>query len=219
MLRLYDYEASANCYKVRLALSHLGADYERVPIDIFGGDTLDAEYGAKNPALTTPVLEYEPGRFLPESAAILLYLAEGTDLLPGEREERAQVHRWLFYEQSVVLPTIAMTRFRLLTGRLDPASDEAQRASGVASVVAATLDHQLAEREFIAAERFTVADIALYGYLHVAGEAGVDISSLGGLSAWLERVRARPGHVDDLAPYPENARPGKGQSIWDVLGS
>jgi glutathione S-transferase len=111
-----------------------------------------------------------------------------------------------------------MTRFRLLTGRLDPASEGAQRASGVASAVAATLNHQLAEREFIAAERFTVADIALYGYLHVAGEAGVDTSGLDGLAAWLERVRSRPGHVDDLKPYPENTRPGKGQSIWDVLG-
>src|SRR5256885_5918744 len=123
-LRLSDTEASANCYKVRLLLSHLELPYERVPVDIFAGGTMSAEYAARNPSLTTPVLELEPGKFLPESAAIMLHLAEGTHLLPEDRDERAQVYRWLFFEQSAVLPTIAMLRFRLLTRRAsldDPA--------------------------------------------------------------------------------------------------
>jgi glutathione S-transferase len=216
-MRLYDYAASANCYKVRLLLAHLGLEYERVPVDIFAGDTLTPEYAAKNPSLSTPVLEFEPGRYLPESAAILLFLAEGSDLLPAEREARAQAHRWLFYEQSTVLPTVAMTRFRLLTGRLEPGSEQAGRDSGIAAAVVAGVDNQLRERAFIVDNRFTVADIALFGYLHVAGEAGVDTSALPRLDAWLERVRSEPGHVDDLEPYPENARPGKGRSIWDAL--
>lgn len=217
MLRLYDYEASGNCYKVRLLLSHLGLEYERVPVDIFGGDTLSAEYGAKNPSLATPVLEYAEGRYLPESAAILLFLSEGHELLPEDRDSRAQVHRWLFYEQSTVLPTIARTRFRLLTGRLAPATEDAQRAARTAGAVAMTLDHHLCEREFFVDDRFTLADIALYGYVHVAGEAGIDTAALDGLNAWLERVRDRPGHIEDLKPYPENARPGRGQSIWDAV--
>lgn len=219
MLRLYDYDASANCYKVRLLLSHLGLDYERLPVDIFAGETLSPEYGARNPSLTTPVLEYEPGRYLPESAAILLFLAEGSDLLPAEREARAQVHRWLFYEQSTVLPTIAMIRFRLLTGRIDPTSPGAKRASQIAGAVAMTIDNQLQEREFLVEDRFGLADIALYGYLHVVEDAGVDTSTLDSLTAWRGRVRGQPGHVADLEPYPENARPGKGQSIWDAFGA
>ena len=108
-LRLYDYASSGNCYKVRLLLSHLGLPYERVPVDIFAGDTMSEEHAARNLALTTPVLELEPGRYLPESAAILLHLAEGTDLLPDNRDERALVYRWLFFEQSAVLPTIRPT--------------------------------------------------------------------------------------------------------------
>src|SRR6266705_3370926 len=125
MLPLYDYVASANCYKVRLLLGQLGRPYERVPIDIFAGDTLTNDYGAKNPMRTTPVLETEDGRFLPESNAILLYLADGTPFLPNEAFEHAQAVRWLIYEQTDVIPTMGGLRFRLLTGRLLPDDAEA----------------------------------------------------------------------------------------------
>jgi glutathione S-transferase len=217
-LRLYDYEASANCYKVRLLLSHLELPYERVPVDIFAGGTMSQEYGAKNPSLTTPVLELEPGRFLPESVAIMLHLAEGTHLLPEDRYERAQVYRWLCFEQSAVLPTIAMLRFRLLTSRAsldDPAeAPSLNMARGVAGVV----EGHLKERTYFVAERLTLADLALFGYMHVAGEAGVDTESLPALQAWVERVRAEPRHVEDLAPYPENSHRGASQSIYDAFG-
>jgi glutathione S-transferase len=217
MLRLFDYEASGNCYKVRLLLSHLGREYERVPVDIFAGETLTAEYSEKNVTLTTPVLEYEPGRYLPESGAILLFLAEGSDLLPADRDDRAEVHRWLFFEQSSVLTAIAMPRFLLVTGRLQPDSPEAERAKRMGTAVAMTADNHLRTREFFAAGRFTVADIALYGYLHVAGEAGIDTSRLDGLNAWIERVRSLSGHVDDLVPYPDNSHAGQSRSIWDAV--
>ena len=104
-MRLYDYAASANCYKVRLLLAHLGTEYERVPIDIFGGDTLTDEFAAINAARTTPVLEDPPGTFLQESNAILLRLARDTPYLPDD----PQVFRWLFYEQADVVPTSALT--------------------------------------------------------------------------------------------------------------
>src|SRR3712207_2883657 len=207
-MRLFDYAASGNCYKVRLLLAQLGREYERVPIDIFAGDTLTPEYMAKNPALTTPILELDSGEFLPESGAILLYLAEGTPFLPDDPEERAQVHRWLFFEQSSVMPFIGQLRFRLLTGRVDPESEEVRRGQVITNAVCAMVDAQLADRPFIAGDRYTLADIALYGYLHVAHETGIDTSPYANLAAWFERVREQPGHVADLEPYPENSQRG-----------
>ena len=112
-LRLYDYGASCNCYKARLLLAQLGLEYERVPVDIFAGDTLTDEFAAMNPARTTPVLESDDG-FLPESNAILVYLASGTSFLPADPFELAQVVRWLLYEQTDVVPAIGGLRFRLL---------------------------------------------------------------------------------------------------------
>ena len=105
-LRLYDYAASCNCYKVRLLLAHLGRPYERVSVDIFNGETLTEQYGRMNPMRTTPVLEVEAGRFLPESNAILVYLARGSEYLPEGAFEFAQVVRWLLYEQTDVVPMI-----------------------------------------------------------------------------------------------------------------
>src|SRR5436305_9549916 len=121
-MKLYDYAASCNCYKVRLLLAHLGIPYERVPIDIFDGQTLTDEYARINPARTTPVLETEDGRYLQESNAILVYLARGTPLLPDDHFESAQVMRWLLYEQADIVATIGGLRFRLLAGRVAPSA-------------------------------------------------------------------------------------------------
>src|SRR3954452_7494365 len=192
-MRLYDYAPSGNCYKVRLALAHLGIDYERVPTDIFGGDTLTEEYARKNPSLTTPVLEYEPGRHLPESGAILLFLAEGTPLLPADRDQRAQVHRWLFFEQSSIVPMLALLRFRELTGRLHAHAPEAEQGARIVGALLATLNAHLAERAFFV-DDFTVADIALYGYVHVAGDVGVDPSGFAHPAGGLGRGRGQPRH-------------------------
>jgi glutathione S-transferase len=174
------------------------------------------EYAARNPALTTPTLELDDGTFLPESGAILLHLAEGTELLPEDRLERAQVYRWLFFEQSAILPTVADIRFRMLTGRLDPDSEAGQRAAQLATAVVSVVEGALQQRTFVVAERFTLADLALFGYVHVAHEAGVDMSGFGAIDEWLERVRAQPGHVEDLEPYPENSRPEHSRSIHDI---
>jgi len=213
-LRLYDYAASANCYKVRLLLAQLRRRYERVPIDIFAGDTLTDDYAEKNPMRTTPVLETVDG-FLPESNAILLYLAEGTPFLPAEPFERAQVVRWLIYEQTDVIPTMGGLRFRLLTGRLAPTDDEAVRRRRGGLEVLHLLDHHLAEREFVVGGRYSIADIALYGYVHVAGEAGIDLQPFEHVNRWLERVRRQPRHTNDLEPYPPNAARGVGRSLYD----
>ena len=218
MLRLFDYAASANCYKVRLLLAELEREYERVPTDIFAGETMTPEFARMNAGLTTPVLELEPGTWIPESGAILLYLAEGTDLLPADPVERAQVHRWLFFEQAAVVSVIGALRFRLITDRVDPESEDAQRQTRIAGAIVATVDAHLAECEFFAAGRFTVADIAMYGYLHVAHEAGVDTAPHENLARWFGRVRSRPRHMNDLAPYPENSHAGASRSIYDAFG-
>lgn len=213
-LRLHDYAASCNCYKVRLLLALLERPYERVPVDIFAGETLTDAYAQMNPARSTPVLEVVPGRFLPESNAILLYLAEGTSFLPTDRMERAQVVRWLLYEQTDVVPGVGGLRFRLQTGRLEPDDADAIHRRTAGEEVLAVLDHHLAQREFFVAGQYTIADIGIYGYTHVAHEAGYEMNRYPAVQAWLKRVAAQPGHIDDLAPYPPNARPGAGRSVY-----
>jgi glutathione S-transferase len=216
-MRLYDYPSSPNCYKVRLALSELGVEYERVPIDIFGGDTLTDEFGRINPARTTPVLELDGGRHLVESNAILLYVTEGTELLPDDDVERAQAYAWLFYEQARIVSIIGALRLRLTTGRTTLEDEGTRRQRRMAVGITALLAQHLESHSYFVGERFTVADIGIYGYMQAAGEAGVDTHRFPSLEGWLERVRARPKHVDDLKPLPDNARPGKGRSVWDLV--
>ena len=216
-MRLYDYGASPNCHKVRILLAQLGNEYERVPIDIFAGDTLKPEYLERNPELTTPVLEIEPGVYLQESGAILLYLAEGTEFLSSDPLERAQGHRWMMWEQARLFAIVGALRFFLASGRLDPDSREARQQLRFSTAIVGQAEGHLATNRFFVADRYTVADIALYGYLQVAHEAGVDMEAFPNVVAWLERVREQPNHVADLEPYPENAQRGKGQSIYDLL--
>jgi glutathione S-transferase len=214
-MRLYDYFASCNCYKVRLLLAQLGQPYERVPVDIFDGGTLTDEYAAINPARTTPVLETDGGRFLPESNAILFYLAEGTPFLPDDPFERAEVLRWLIYEQTDVIPTVGGLRFRLLVGRLTPDEPDAVRRKEGSLEVLRLLDDHLTTREFFVGGRYTIADIATYGYTHLAHEAGIDIEPYTHVRAWFERVERQPGYIEDVEPYGANAAPGAGRSLYD----
>ncbi|MGH3023202.1 MAG: glutathione S-transferase family protein [Gaiellaceae bacterium] len=210
MLRLYDYPASANCYKARLLLAQLELSYERVPVDIFAGDTTTAAYRAKNPAGRTPVLELPSGETIAESNAILLYLGEGTKFVPDDLVETARVWQWLFFEQNLFEPNVGTARFWRLTGReaRHPEVFAARLESGRAAVAA--LDAGLRGRDFLLGERYTVADVSLYAYAHVAHEAGIDTVEHAALAAWLRRVEQTPRFVNDLEPYPENARAGAG---------
>jgi glutathione S-transferase len=214
-LRLYDYAGSCNCYKVRLLLAQLELPYERIPVDIFDGETLTDDYAQINPMRTTPVLG-TPYGYLPESNAILLYLAAGTPLLPADPFELAQTMRWLIFEQTDVIPTIAGLRFRLLVGRLSIGSEEAERRGQGAREVLRLLDEHLATRDFFVGGRYTIADIAVYGYTHRAHEAAIDLDPYPNVRAWFARVEQQPGYIEDVEPYGANAAPGAGRSIYDT---
>jgi len=212
-VRLYDYAASANCYKARVLLALLGRDYERVPIDIFAGETLTEDYRALNPAREVPVLELGDGTVVTQSNAILWFLAEGSPYLPRDQLERAQVVQWLFFEQERVMNGIGGARFRLVTGR-NPELAPARVALGRSALE--MLEAHLEGRSFLVGTSCSIADVANFAYTHVAGDAGFDLGDYPAVGNWLRRVSSLPGFVDDLAPYPDNARPGMSRSIYDV---
>ena len=214
-LRLHDYAASGNCYKVRLLLAQLGREYERVPVDIFAGDTLTDRFGRLNPVRETPVLEEEGSDPLPESNAILLHLAAGTDYLSDDPAERAQTLRWLFWEQSEVIPALAGLRFRLMTGRLAPDAPGAERRRAGGHGVLGVLGSHLDRRQFMVGERYSVADTSLYAYVSVAHEAGFDLRQHPTIGEWLQRVEGTPGFMNDFEPYPPNSQVGQSRSIYD----
>ncbi len=176
MIRLHDYAASANCFKVRMLLSQLGLPYERVPVDIFAGDSQTDEYLARNPAGRTPLLEVDGGA-IPESGAILLYLAEGTPFLPDDPIERAHVHAWMFFEQNLLEPNVGTARFWRLTGRDAERPEAFARHYEAGAAALAALERGLAGKDFVVAGRYTVADCALYAYTRVAHEAGYDMGA------------------------------------------
>ena len=204
MLRLYDYAASANCFKVRLLLAQLGLEYERVPVDIFAGEASTPEFLALNPSGRTPVLQLETGEALPESNAILLYLAEGTPLLPFDRLGHARVLQWLFFEQNLLEPNAGSARFWKLTGRAAGRPDVFQRFLEAGAAALAVLERHLGSHEFLANGAYSVADVSVYAYAHVAHEAGLEPGPEVG--SWLGRVEVQPGFANDLEPYPGSAR-------------
>jgi len=196
MLRLYDYLSSGNGYKVRLLLTQLAVPFERIELDIDRGETRTADFLAKNPNGRIPTLEVAPGVFLPESNAICCYLADGTALLPAERLARAQVLQWMFFEQYSHEPNIATVRYWLTHDQLTPkrrAQLDGKRANGHAAL--AVMEQHLRGRAYFVAERYSVADIALYAYTHVADEGGFDLAPYPAVVAWLARVRAQPRHI------------------------
>ena len=196
MYRLYDYLSSGNGYKVRLLLTQLGIPFERVELDILRGETRTAEFLARNPNGRIPTLEIEPGLYLAESNAILCYLADGTPFLPADRLARAQVLQWMFFEQYSHEPNIATVRFWVSHDQLTPerrALLESKRALGYAALD--VMERHLSTRSYFVGDHYTVADIALYAYTHVAAEGGFELARFGAVNAWLRRVREQPGYV------------------------
>ncbi len=197
MPRLYDFLESGNGYKVRLLLTQLGISFERIELDITKGETRTPEYLAKNPNGRIPLLETDGGEFLAESNAILFHLAEGTPFLPAEPLERARVLQWMFFEQYSHEPNIATSRFWLHHLEIDEARRQAlaQKQEGGHAALAVMEGHLNGRREFFVGKGYTIADIALYAYTHVADEGGFDLGRYPNLRTWLERVRGQPRHI------------------------
>jgi glutathione S-transferase len=191
---LYDSAVSGNCYKVRLLLAHLGIDYERRGLSVFDRSDRPEVLGGLNPALRVPTLVLDDGRVLAESNAIIFYFAEGTEFLPADAFERAQVLQWLFFEQYDHEPNIAVVRFWELAHIHPPAAElEAKQRAGERALRA--LEGHLSGRLFLVGDRYTIADISLYAYTHVAPEGGFSLEPYPAVREWLARVEAQPGHV------------------------
>ena len=192
---LYNSPVSGNCYKVRLLLAKLGLPYERRDLSVVDRSDRGEILGGLNPALRVPTLILDDGRALAESNAILWYFAEGSDLVPSERFERAKVLQWLFFEQYDHEPAIAMVRFWVAFSASPPsvAEIETRRAAGYRALDA--MERVLAELPYLVGERFTIADLALYAYTHVAGEGAFELEPYAAIRAWLGRVAAQPGHI------------------------
>ncbi|MGL4286724.1 MAG: glutathione S-transferase family protein [Phreatobacter sp.] len=197
-LTLHAMQRSANCYKVRLALAHLGRDFVLKDVDIRRGDTRTPEFLALNPRGRVPVLQLDDGTVLIESNAILLYLGEGTRFVPEDKIARARMMQWMFFEQNSHHPSIGEARFwmTLIPGgrelKRDLIDDWMEQAEGAL----ARMQDQLVRHPFIAGDSFTLADIALYANTHLAEEADLNLQAFPAVAAWIGRIAAMPGHVD-----------------------
>jgi glutathione S-transferase len=196
---LHEYSASGNCYKIRLTAAHLGVELERREYDILNGETrTDAFLANVNANGRIPVLQVGD-RFLPESNAACFYLAEGTELIPEDRFDRADMLRWMFFEQYNHEPNVATLRFWLAFVGEEKLS-EAQRALIPAKRKAGedalgVMEEHLSRHDWFAGGRFSLADVALYAYTHVAEQGGFDLRGLPSVFRWLQAVEARPGHI------------------------
>jgi glutathione S-transferase len=213
MIRLYNSQDSGNSYKVRLLLTQLGVPFERIDIDLIGGETATPRFRARNPLGQTPFVELDDGRVLAESNAILWHLAEGTPFLPEDRWPRTQVLQWMNFEQYRLEPNIGTPRFwitMLKAGDERRAQIAEKLKSGNAAL--AILDAHLARNPFVAGGRYSIADICPFAYGHVAEEAGYDLTPYAALRQWFARVQAEPRHVPITAelgrviPWPEARR-------------
>lgn len=197
MLRVYGDVWSGNCYKVKLALTRLKIPYEWVAIDILKGESRTPEFLARNPNGRVPVLELEDGTCLAESNAILWYLAAGTPLVPETQLARAQALQWMFFEQYSHEPNIATVRYWIkhkspMTPFIEAAMPLKRKAGYAALDV---MEQHLKRRDFFVADRYSIADIALYAYTHVAHEVDFDFKPYPAIRAWMDLVALQENHI------------------------
>ncbi len=195
-MRLYNSAVSGNCYKVRLLFALLGLEYETVEMSVVDRSNRREVLGDLNPGLRVPTLVLDDGRPLAESNAILWYFGDGTDYVPTDPYERAQVLQWQFFEQYQHEPAIAVARFWLMySGTPERFEDQLSEKVKAGYVALDAMEHHLDGRTFLVGERYSIADISLYAYTHVAHEGGFDLDPYPAIRAWLERIAAQPGHV------------------------
>ena len=195
---LHQMHISGNCYKVRLAAHQLGVPIALKEYGLHDGTTRKPEFLAKNPNGRVPMLEFEDGRCLPESGAILWHLAEGSRLVPAERWDRAQALQWMFFEQYSHEPYVAVARFWLAyapKAELDKKRHLVGEWHEKGNAALGVMETHLARHDWFAGRHYSIADIALYGYTHCAAEGGFDLSRYPAVVAWLGRVAREPGHI------------------------
>lgn len=196
MFKVYGVLGSGNCYKVRLVLTQLGLPFEWIEVDILQGQSRTPDFLSRNANGKVPVLEIEPGRFLAESNAILHYLSDGTQYLPTDRLEHAQVLQWLFFEQYSHEPYIATSRFIVsFLGKAKEYKEELEKKRGAGYAALEVMEDHLTGRDFFVGGHYTIADIGLYAYTHVAHEGEFELGRFSAINVWLDRVRSQPNHV------------------------
>lgn len=197
MYTLYSMQSSGNSYKVRMLLARLGVSYRLVETDFFRGETRTPEFLMKNPDGRVPVLELPGMRYLAESNAILVYLAENTAFLPEDRFQRAEVFRWMFFEQHSHEPAIAAARLwlHLVKGGRDLRTHEIDQWMEGGYQALSLMERHLANRRYFAGDTTTIADIALYAHTHVAHEGDFDLGGFPRVTEWLARISAEPKHL------------------------
>lgn len=206
MMTVHGFSPSGNCHKVRLLMEQLGCDYRWIEVDSSKGETRTPEYLAKNPNGKVPMFERDDGRVLVESNAILCYLAEGTVFLPDDAWQRAQALSWMFFEQYSHEPHVAVARFICGWMPLEsPRRADLPRLRERGYAAFAVMEQHLASHAWFTGAEYGIADIALFAYTDVAGDAGFDLTTYPALRDWLARVRATPGFVAMPEPSPENA--------------
>ena len=196
MYKVYGDYQSGNCYKVKLMLHLLDIPYIWCPVNILNGETERPEFLVKNPNGKVPVLELEDGSYLWESNAILNYLAEGSLFLPSEPRLRTQVLQWQFFEQYSHEPYIAVARFiQFYLGMPEDRVDEYKSLQKGGHKALKVMEKQLQETPYLVGDQYSIADVALYAYTHVAHEAGFLLNDYPKIRAWLERVASHERHV------------------------
>jgi glutathione S-transferase len=202
-LRVYGMSSSGNCYKVRLLLEQLARPYDWIEIDTRSGVTRSSEYLARNPNGRVPLLELAAGEYLAESDAILFYLAEGTQFWPEDRRQRAEVLQWMFFEQYSHEPYIAVARFiSAFLPSQDARRAELPRLQQRGNDALAVMEQHLRQRSYLVAEDYSIADIALYAYTHVAADGGFDLARYPAIQTWLARIESQPRFVRMPPPPP-----------------
>ncbi|MEQ1944002.1 glutathione S-transferase family protein [Mesorhizobium sp. VNQ89] len=197
MITIYGMTNSGNCYKPRLLMAKLGRPFRHVEVNSDDRGTRSKEFAAKNPNAMVPLMEFEDGRLLAESNAMLLHLGEGTRFIPQDSYERALAYQWLFFEQYSHEPYIAVRR-ALLTfpnRKADATPERLEATMERGNKALLVMEMRLSEASFFAGETLSVADVALYAYTHVAAEGGFDLSAYPAVTDWLGRVESDPGHV------------------------
>lgn len=198
MLKLYSTQSSGNAFKVRLLLARLGISFHLVEVDIFAGENRTPQFLALNPEGRVPLLELDDGTVLAESNAILFFLAEGTDLLPSDRLQRAEVLRWMFFEQNNHEPGIAQARFwlRQVRGGRDLRTHDVDRWMEEGYGALRVMERHLEQRRFFVGDVLTIADLALYPHTWLAPEGDFDLGAFPAVGAWLTRVADETGGLD-----------------------